>query len=139
MPGSPCPNRGSRLGPPAMVVAAVLAISAVPAPLHAQEPTPPQVGIERLTAYAKAHVAITAVREAFAAQLADARNKTPEAQVELRRAVRQRIALVLQEHGMTEAEHRRITYIVSVDADQRSTFERIRTEIEAGGKTGGGG
>ena len=139
MPGSPCPIRGSRLVPPAMVVAVALAISAVPAPLRAQEPPLPQVGVEQLTAYAKAHVAITAVREEFAAQLADARNKTAEAHEELRTAVKERIALVLQEHGMTDAEHRRITYIISADADQRAAFERILTEIEAGAKAGGGG
>jgi hypothetical protein len=133
------PSRRTPVVPKAVVAAIVFAATAVSAPVRAQEPPLPQVGVEQLTPYAKAHIAIMAVRDEFAAQLADERNKTTEAQAELRRAVKERIALVIQEHGMTEAEHRRITYVISVDAEQRAAFERIRAELEAKAKSGGGG
>jgi hypothetical protein len=139
MPRRPRPTRSRSILSPAFSAAIVLALSAVCAPVRAQEQPPPQLSVEQLTAYAKAYIALTVVHEEFAAQLADARNKTAEAQETLRRSLEERVARVIQEHGMTATEHRRITYIISVDAEQRAAFERIRTDIEAQTKTGGGG
>ncbi|MCI0432543.1 MAG: DUF4168 domain-containing protein [Gemmatimonadetes bacterium] len=124
-----------RLLCPAIAAAAMLTI--VPARLASQ--TPPDsatVTVDQLTAYARAWVAIGATRDDIQAQLAMAKNKTAEAQKALRDTLRARVAQLVREHGMSEAEYRRITFIVSTDAELRKQFEEIVEQLPR--KEGGG-
>jgi hypothetical protein len=116
----------------AVSVIALAAISlATPRALPGQQPAPTAVGGDQLTVFATAYAQIAVVRDSVQAQLANARNKTPEAQAQLREGLKQRIVQIIGEHGMTEDEYRRITYVISTDAEQREAFEKILAELTA--------
>lgn len=87
----------------------------------------------RLGAYAKAFAEVSRIRDEMQARLADPQNKTAEAQVELRESLRTRIAEAIVAAGLTEEEYRRITYVVSVDGERRTAFERMLSEAPTSG------
>jgi hypothetical protein len=99
---------------------AAAALVAVAAPARAQ--TVPR---DRLEIYAKAYVEIGRLRDRFEAEFAEARNKKPEAQQQLQETLRQEVANVLQQHALSDAEYRRITFAVSSDSGTRAAFDRI--------------
>ena len=91
-------------------------------PARAQEPAVSQA---QLGAYAGAYVAIGKLRDRFQAELAEAQNKKPEAQQQLRAQLRQEVANVLQQHSLTQEQFDRITWIISTDAAARRSFDRL--------------
>jgi hypothetical protein len=97
--------------------------------LAAQDIAPQELSSEKLTAYAKAYAEIGQVREAFQARLAASPSKTLEAQKELRETLKQTVAEIIEKGGLTEAEYRRITWIISIDPQQRDAFEQILARI----------
>jgi len=109
----------------------------VPARIAAQDPAGQPISVETLTAYARAYLAVAAVRDSVQVQLAAPKNKTAEAQAELRDRLRARVTGIIGEHGMTEDEYRRITYRISTDLEQRKAFESIIATLTR--KEGGGG
>lgn len=102
-----------------------------PAPLNGQETRADTAGIDeaRLTAYAKAFIAISAARDSVGTELVSPKNKKTEVQLELREKLRRQIARVLREHNLTQDEYNRTTYAVSSDARQRQAFDDIMARL----------
>lgn len=116
------------------------ALVAVPAPVSAQDPGGPPISVETMTAYARAYIAVAAVRDSVQLQLAAPKNKTTEAQAELRGRLRARVGEIIREHAMTEDEYRRITYRLSTDPELRKAFEEIMAALtKKDGAEGGDG
>lgn len=119
----------SRL-PRAIRSALVLSLFALATPCLAQTPSapPPQspaqrIAQEEILAFARLSVAIAQARDTIQHQLAMARNKTPQAQQQLRDQLATQVAELLHHAGMTEQEFRRKTYLVSVDSSARSVYD----------------
>ncbi|HSL69819.1 MAG TPA: DUF4168 domain-containing protein [Longimicrobiales bacterium] len=93
--------------------------------LHGQQPQAPALAQEQLQTYAKAHAAIAQVRDRIQAELAQSQNKKDEAQKELHEKLRQQIAKILQDHGLTDAQYQQITYVISTDPAQRRALDEI--------------
>ena len=108
-----------------VLCAAVLA--ALAAPVAAQ--SAPSMGRDELTAFAKIEVAIGQARDSVQAQLAQARNKTPQAQQQLRDKLRTQIDDILHHSGVSEDEYRRKTYLVSSDSILRKTFDSVLVKL----------
>lgn len=113
-----------------VTVACLLASSAVPRSAHTQTPPAPAVTQDQLTGFAKAWVAVAAVRDKAHAELADPRNKKIEDQARLRDRLRADIAAVLRANGLTQAEFDRLTQAVSVDGELRKRFDALLVELE---------
>jgi hypothetical protein len=78
---------------------------------------------DEITAFAKVQVAISQVHDSADAQLAAARNKKDNVQLQLQEKLRTQIAEILHHNGMTEEEYQRKTFIVSTDQTVRKTFD----------------
>jgi hypothetical protein len=109
-------------------VALSLALMGVPWAASAQQQDT-IVAAEQLSAYARAFIAIGLVRDQIQAELALAKNKTPEGQADLREKLRKEIARVLQEHHLNDAEFKRITYLVSASTSKRKAFDELVAQI----------
>jgi len=94
----------------------------LPAAAPAQEHGVQQAKLE---AYAEAYLAIGKLRDTFEAEAAEARNKKPEAITQLQEKLRQDVATVLEQHGLTNDEYAHITFVVSSDAATRRAFDKI--------------
>jgi hypothetical protein len=109
------------------------ALLAVPATLRGQQPTTPQatppVSEEQLTTYAKAFTAISQLLEQIQPELAQSRNKTAEAQKQLRDNLRAGTAKILKDNSLTDEQYARITYLISTDPERRKAFEEILAKI----------
>ena len=98
-----CLRRGPRL-------AVALFSLAVVAPCHAQKasaPPPPAmstVARDDLVAFAKLSLSVAQVRDSIQKQLAEPRNKTPQAQQQLRAQLASGVEEILHHAGMSEAE-----------------------------------
>jgi hypothetical protein len=89
-------------------------------------PVPPAaLTREVITSYAKMYVAVSAVRDSVHLELAQARNKTPQAQAQLQQKLRDGIAQVLKDNSVTEEEYRRLTTIVASDPGSRRIFDEL--------------
>ena len=108
---------------------------ATAAPVRAQTPDStapapaPAVPRAQIETYAKAYVAVSAVRDSVHLQLAQARNKTADAQRALQEKLRTQIAEALKQHELTEAEYRRLTFVISSDPPSRRIFDEIIAEL----------
>jgi hypothetical protein len=110
-----------------------LMAATTPGTLYAQGgKAAPPVGEETLTTFAKAYVQIGIVRDEVGAELAKPGNKIDDAQQQLRERLRQQVAKIVQEHGMTEAEYAQLTLLVSTDDKQRQAFEAILARLTKG-------
>jgi|SRR5688572_7956169 len=92
-------------------------------------PAPPLLTREAVAAYAKTYVAVSAARDAVHLELAQARNKTPQAQTQLQQKLRDQIAQVLKDNSVTEEDYRRLTNIVASDPGSRRMFDEIIAEL----------
>ena len=108
------------------VVLAALAISApafaqsVPA---AQAPSAPRLAPDDVAAFAKLSLSVSQVRDSIQKLLAMPRNKTPQAQQQLREQLAAGIADVLKKAGVSDEEYKRKTYLVSTDSASRAVFD----------------
>lgn len=84
---------------------------------------------DEITAMAKLFVSISKAHDSVDAQLAQPRNKTPQAQQQLQDALRTEIADILQRGGMSAEEYRRKTYVLSTDADSRKMFDAMVADM----------
>jgi 16S rRNA G1207 methylase RsmC len=110
------------------LVIALLAILPAAAQAQQQQPPPAEQTVvtrELITTYAQAFLKISAARDEAQAELAQARNKTPEAQQHLQDRLRTRVEEILNEHELTEAQYRRLTWLVSAEPEQKKLFEEI--------------
>lgn len=87
-----------------------------------------------LEAFAKAHIAVSALRAQIQGELADPKTKKRDDQVALREKLRTNTARLLKEHGLTEVEFVRATRLVSADTLLRKRFEETLARLP-GGKT----
>ena len=118
----------------AALAAGFVLLVGVPSSLAAQEQDVPQISEARMRVFATVYVAMGEARDDFHAVL----GRTHEAQERdrLRAQLRERIETILAEHEMAQEEFEQITLVVSIDEDQRQTFERILAEL-AGTQTVG--
>jgi hypothetical protein len=81
----------------------------------------PQLSREEIATLARVQAAIVATRDSLNIQLAKSGNKTTKAQTELQDTLRTKIAAIMVKHGVSDAEYRRRTFLVSTD----TTFRRL--------------
>lgn len=87
----------------------------------AAAPTAPTT--DDVAALARLAVAIAEVRDSAHKQLALGRNKTPQAQQQLREQAAVQVAALLRAARLSEAEYRRRTYLVSTDSAARRVYD----------------
>jgi hypothetical protein len=102
-----------------------VACAACAATSAAQQPAARPLSRDEIAALAKVQVAIGIAHDSIDAQLALARNKTPQAQQQLRDRLRAQIEEILHHSGLTEEQYGRGTYVVSTDAAARKTFDSV--------------
>lgn len=113
-------------------VLATLAIAApclgqsVPAP---QAPSATRMAHDDVVAFAKLSLSVAQVRDSIQKQLAMPRNKTPQAQQQLRDQLATEVADVLKHAGVSDEEYRRKTYIVSTDSSARAVFDETIAKL----------
>ncbi len=87
----------------------------------------PATGITRdeIAALARVEVAISHIRDSLDVQLALPRNKKDEVQTQLRDKMRTDVAAAIKSAGMTDADYRRKTFIISTDNTARHIFDSV--------------
>ena len=70
-------------------------------------------------------------------QLAMVGNKKPEVQEALKEKLRAQIAEILRHNGMTEAQYKRGTFIVSTDTSLRRTYDGLIVQLTGAPLPGG--
>lgn len=85
----------------------------------------------RLTAYAKAFIAIALVRDSAHAAFALPRNKKDEVQKDLRDKLHKEIDQILKAQAMTAEQYSHVTYVIATDAERRKAFEEILARLTA--------
>jgi len=102
---------------------------AVAVPCFAQKTPAPataamsSVARDDIVAFAKLSISVAQVRDSIQKQLAEPRNKTPQAQQHLREQLAAGVEAVLHHAGMSEEEFRHKTYVVSTDSASRAVFD----------------
>ena len=118
VPTSPIAAQGPPAMPAAPATPTVPTASATPtASAPATLPTDEAAALARLTA------AIAQVRDSAQKQLSLVRNKSPEAQKNLREHTATQVAALLKQANLTAAEYHRRTYLVSTDSAARRAFD----------------
>ena len=115
----------------AVLVAMALLGAASPDPLSGQQDA---LGTERLTAFAKAHVAMNEVRDEFHRQIGEIHEE--QGRERARAEFDVKIARTLLEHEFTPQEYDRIFLLLLSDGETRAAFDQILaqlTEAAAGG------
>ena len=118
------------------------AMMGAPRPLHAQAATPPTTvspvaaaphpdSVAAMMPFARAHAALTTLRERADAEYADPKNKKPEVLAELRTKSRAERERVLKAQGLTEASYGELSRRISSDDASRLAFEAALTKVTA--------
>ena len=111
----------------ALVIATLAAGST--ASVRAQNPppvqSPPPMSRDEIVAFAKVHIAVSATHDSIDAQLAQPGNKKDEAQRQLQEKLVAQVQEILHHNGMTDAEYRRKTFLVSTNGAVRKTFDSV--------------
>jgi len=92
-------------------------------------PATPAMARNDVVAFATLSLSIAQVRDSIQKQLAQPRNKTPQAQQQLRDQLASQVAGILQRAGMSEDEYRRKTYLVSTDSASRAIFDSTMSKL----------
>lgn len=96
----------------------------------AQQPAPaPTLSRADIAALAKAHWAITVARDSSNVQLAKPANKKDDVQVLLKEKFAAQYAEILHHAGLTDAEYRRRTYLISVDTGARRVYDSVMVTL----------
>ena len=82
-----------------------------------------------MEAFARAHLAIAALRDRVQAELAEPKSKKPEVQGELREKLRTGRLAILKEHGLSDDAFAHLTHRVAVDEEARKTFEALLAKL----------
>lgn len=82
-----------------------------------------------LAALARAQLAITAAHDSSNKELARAANKTDKAQEALKARLQARINELLHHNGLTEAQYRRGTFLISTDTAARRVFDSVTVAL----------
>ena len=89
----------------------------------------PAMARNDVVAFATVSLSVAQVRDSIQKQLAQPRNKTPQAQQQLRDQLATQVAGILQRAGMSEEEYRRKTYVVSTDSASRAIFDSTMSKL----------
>ena len=103
-----------------LAVAAPCLAQKTPAPTAA---TMSSAARDDIVAFAKLSLSVAQVRDSIQKQLAEPRNKTPQAQQQLREQLASGVEQILHHAGMSEEEFRHKTYVVSTDSGSRAVFD----------------
>ncbi len=106
-----------------LLLALTLAAGAKPAAAQSDEP----ITRERLTEFARAHLAINEIRDEFHGEVA--RVHDAEGRARAREQVEAKISAVLEEYVMTREEFDEVTLRISLDGELRVMFDEILVEI----------
>src|ERR1700741_886219 len=87
------------------------------------------MGRDEILAFARVQVAIVAARDSINARLAKSGNKTAKAQMQLQDTLLAQVEQILHHSGMSDAEYRRRTYVVSSDTATRRLFDSVVVAI----------
>ena len=109
------------------VVAAAPCVAQTTPP--AQPPASAHAGHDDIVAFAKLSLSVAQVRDSIQKLLAQPRNKTPQAQQQLREQLATGVAAVLQRAGVSEEEYRHKTFIVSTDSASRAIFDQTVAKL----------
>lgn len=119
------------------IVPVLAALVCAAAPLVAQQPAAAPVQASSGTrlsradieTLAKVEIAIGTARDTAQARLAMTRNKKDETQQALRDTLSAQISGILQKAGMSQADYRHRTFIVSTDAEARRIFDETVSKL----------
>ncbi len=119
--------RGARLTFVSLSLAAAAPCLAqkTPAPATAMS----SVARDDIVAFAKLSVSVAQVRDSIQKQLAEPRNKTPQAQQQLREQLAAGVEAALHHAGMSEEEFRHKIYLVSTDSAARAVFDETVAKL----------
>lgn len=96
----------------------------------AQQPlAAPTLSRADIAALAKTHWAITVARDSSNVQLAKPANKKDDVQVLLKEQFAAQYAEILHHGGLTDAEYRRRTYLISVDTGARRIYDSVMVTL----------
>jgi len=84
---------------------------------------------DEVAAFATLSLSVAQVRDSIQKQLAQPRNKTPQAQQQLRDQLATQVASILQRAGVSEEEFHRKTYVVSTDSAARVVFDSTMAKL----------
>ncbi len=96
-----------------------------------------QLSKEEIALLAKVQVAIEIAHDSMNLQFAMVGNKKPEAQEALKEKLRAQIADILKRNGLTEAQYRSQTFIVSTDTVLRRSYDTQIVQITGAPLPGG--
>lgn len=125
-----CPNgvvyaqAASAASPPVTAAAAAAAAAPVQLAPHADS-------VAAMLPFARAHRALTALRERADAVYADPKNKKPEVLAERREQFRGERAQLLKGQGLTEASYGALTQRISADDAARRAFDAALVTLSA--------
>jgi hypothetical protein len=108
-----------------LLCAVSFGLCAIPAAGVAQQQAGAPLARDEITALARVQVAIVAARDSINVRLAKSGNKTAKAQAQLQDTLRAQIEQILHHAGITDADYRRRTYIVSSDSATRRVFDSV--------------
>jgi hypothetical protein len=116
------------------LILSLVALAGTAGAQAAQSPPPAQakpsaLSLEEVKGLATVEIAIGKIRDSLDLQLALARNKKDETQMQLRQKMASDVAAVLQKHGMSDADYRKKTFIVSTDGSARRLFDSLVVAI----------
>src|SRR5690349_8720043 len=95
----------------------------------AQQITQPTMSKSEIAALARTQFAINAAVDSSNVQLSKQSNKKPEVQEALRTKRKENVAEILHHAGLTDAQFRSQTYLVSVDTGYRRTFDSVMVTL----------
>jgi hypothetical protein len=109
-----------------MTIAAPCLAQITPA---SQSPAASHIAHDDVVAFATLSLSVAQVRDSIQKQLAQPRNKTPQAQQQLRDQLATQVAEILHHAGMSDEEYRRKTYLVSTDSASRAVFDSTMAKL----------
>jgi hypothetical protein len=116
----------------------VLLTFAIIAPASARaQGAPAQLSKDEIALLAKVQVAIDIAHDSMDLQFAMVGNKKPEVQEALKEKLRTQIAEILHHNGLTEAQYRRETFIVSTDTSLRRSYDGVIVQLTGAPLPGG--
>ena len=108
----------------AALVTLVVAAAVVPVAAQTQEAPPDR---ERLTQFARAHIAINNARDEFHGKVA--RMHEEQGRERARQEMEVQVGEILSATAMTREEYDEIVLIISIDGESRAMFDEILAEL----------
>ena len=107
---------------------ALLAVAAAPASAQTEDKP---LDRERMTQYARAHIALNDARDEFHGKVGRVHDE--QGRERARQEMEQQVAEALEAAEMTREEYDAITLMISLDGDARALFDEVMEEIQTEG------